>query len=663
MFDEFSKLLAANDYIAHDCCVNWPPSMLWAFVINDAVIFLSYFSMPVALVYFARRSRNPNAPYPWLPWLLAAFIMVYGISYLAGTSTASWGPLYRLIALLKVITVPLSLAITVTIWPSLLQIIKKSIPDQSDSGLREAGLDTQRVNRLYAALAQCNQAIVRGSSEEALFQLVCRAVVLAGGMKMAWVVITDPATLRLRRTASYGDDKDFLGNLNVSADSANLVERGLAGISIREDKPFWCQDVSGNPLVAPWHELLLRRKLTATAALPLHKNGIVIGALILFSDKPNVFDETTRNLLTEMTADISYALDTFDRNLQHKQAEDKLRAEVEQFRCLVEQSISGSYIIQDGKFTYVNPRFAKMCGYNSEHEVIGLDSIQLTAEKDRTNIAERNKRLLMGDSPSANFCFTALRQDGSSFDCGANSSIANYRGRPAIIGMMQDISEKKHAEIAIQHYISQLKNTLMGTVKVATTLSEMRDPYTAGHERQVGELAVAIGAELGLDTQRLEGLRVAGYLHDIGKINIPSEILSKPGKLSFIENQLIRGHAQAGYEVLKDVEFPWPVARVVQQHHERINGSGYPHRLKDKSILLESRIMAVADVVEAMSSHRPYRPGLGIDMALVEIERGRGTIYDSDVADACLRLFRDKGYAIHSKPIVDIDVLQQTLDF
>jgi HD-GYP domain-containing protein (c-di-GMP phosphodiesterase class II) len=174
----------------------------------------------------------------------------------------------------------------------------------------------------------------------------------------------------------------------------------------------------------------------------------------------------------------------------------------------------------------------------------------------------------------------------------------------------------------------------------------MRDPYTAGHERRVAEIAVAIGRDFGFDDRRLEGLRVAGYLHDVGKMTIPSEILSKPGKLSAIEFQLIQGHARASYDVLKDVEFPWPVAQVALQHHERIDGSGYPQGLKGEAIMLEARIMAVADVVEAMSSHRPYRPGLGIAKALAEIERGRGTAYDIQAADACLRLFREKGYTV-----------------
>ena len=206
---------------------------------------------------------------------------------------------------------------------------------------------------------------------------------------------------------------------------------------------------------------------------------------------------------------------------------------------------------------------------------------------------------------------------------------------------------KRAAELLIANQdIAELETAFMSTVRVINTLGEMRDPYTAGHERRVAELAAAIGAELGFSVRQQEGLRVAGYLHDIGKITIPSEILAKPGKLSWVEHRLIQEHAQSGYGVLKDVKFPWQIAEVVLQHHERMDGSGYPRGLKGEAILLKARILAVADVVEAMSSHRPYRPALGIEAALAEIERGRGTLFDTNVVDACLRLFREKGYVI-----------------
>ena len=228
--------------------------------------------------------------------------------------------------------------------------------------------------------------------------------------------------------------------------------------------------------------------------------------------------------------------------------------------------------------------------------------------------------------------------------------------RNLLIEMVTDISfaldnfaretARERAEKQAQSYLTQLESAFVSTVEVATTLSGLRDPYTAGHERRVGKIAAAIGAELGLDAHQQEGLRVAGYLHDIGKIGIPAEILSKPGKLSRLEFQLIQAHAQSSYEVLKDVKFPWPVAQVALQHHERMDGSGYPLGLQGESILLEARILAVADVVEAMSSYRPYRPGLGIETALTEIERGSGSHYDPLVSEACLRLFREKGYTL-----------------
>jgi PAS domain S-box-containing protein/putative nucleotidyltransferase with HDIG domain len=242
------------------------------------------------------------------------------------------------------------------------------------------------------------------------------------------------------------------------------------------------------------------------------------------------------------------------------------------------------------------------------------------------------------------------RPDGTERVVHAGGEIdRDANGKPVrFFGTIQDVTEKKRTEEQIQHYLQQLETAFISTVEVATNLSEMRDPYTAGHARRVGAIAVAIGAELGFDARRQEGLRVAGYLHDIGKISIPTEILCKPGRIDPMEFDLIKEHAQGGYDILKDVEFPWPVAEVAHQHHERIDGSGYPNGLKGESILLEARILAVADVVEAMSSHRPYRPGLGIDKALAEIERGSGIVYDATVADACLKLFREKGYTIPS---------------
>ncbi|MBI1173965.1 MAG: GAF domain-containing protein [Sideroxydans sp.] len=205
-------------------------------------------------------------------------------------------------------------------------------------------------------------------------------------------------------------------------------------------------------------------------------------------------------------------------------------------------------------------------------------------------------------------------------------------------------NERDHAIQERQQHAEQLRASLEDTLQAIAATMETRDPYTAGHQHRVAHLALAIAHELGLPEEQIHGIQLAAIVHDIGKIRIPAEILSKPGKLTNIEYRLIRVHPQAGYDILKGIKFPWPIAQAVLQHHERMDGSGYPQGLKGEKILFEARILAVADVIESMSSHRPYRPGLGIEAALEEIEHHRGIRYDPQVVDSCLTLFRERGY-------------------
>jgi putative two-component system response regulator len=204
--------------------------------------------------------------------------------------------------------------------------------------------------------------------------------------------------------------------------------------------------------------------------------------------------------------------------------------------------------------------------------------------------------------------------------------------------------QRKQAEKKLQDTLEILRKTLGATVHAMSVAVETRDPYTAGHQRRVADLARAIATEMGLESHQIDGLRMAGVIHDIGKLSIPAEILSKPTRLSEIEFQLIKTHPQSGYNILKDIEFPWPIARIVLEHHERMNGSGYPHGLTGDKLLLESRILAVADVMEAIASHRPYRVGMGVDAALDEIMKNRTILYDAAAVDVCLWLFKEKEY-------------------
>ena len=520
-----------------------------------------------------------------------------------------------------------------------IRVIQCNIRDISDRKIAEINLARQ--SKLYAALSRCNKAIVHSTSEEELFPQICRAAVQCGGMRLAWIGMIDRETNMVRPAASFGDDAGSIRDITISISADSPFGLGPTGTAIRDNQAFWCQDFQNDPLTAAWRDFGGSIGLAALASLPLIRNGQVVGAFIVHSEVANCFDEPTRDLLVEMAADIGFALDNFTGEAQRRQAEYDLRAAEEKFHGLVEQAIAGIFIIHDGRLIYVNPRGAEIFGQGSADELIGAEPFCWVVEADRPKVVAQMQRLLEGQALSVAFDFCSPRQDGITVLIGANAARATHLGGLAIIGMVQDISEKKRAEDEIGRYVAQLRTALKSTVEVATIISEMRDPYTAGHERRVAEIAVAIGAELGFDAVRQEGLQVAGHLHDVGKIIIPSEILSKPGKLSSIEFMLIQGHAQASCDVLKGVEFPWPVAQVAMQHHERMDGSGYPQGLKGEEILLEARIMAVADVVEAMSSHRPYRPALGIEKALAEIERGGGTAYDADVVNACLHLFRD----------------------
>lgn len=214
------------------------------------------------------------------------------------------------------------------------------------------------------------------------------------------------------------------------------------------------------------------------------------------------------------------------------------------------------------------------------------------------------------------------------------------------LAFQNEEKEKRAAELTIAN--KELQDSLEDTVRAIATIVEMRDPYTSGHQVRVADVAAAIAGQMGLSDEQVHAIHLAGLVHDLGKIQIPAEILSKPGKLTELEYMLIQVHPQAGYDILKGIDFPWPIAQMVLQHHERLDGSGYPQGLKGEAILLEARILSVADVVEAMSSHRPYRPGLGIEVALAEITRQRGIHFDPAVVDACLAAFNEQHYAFKS---------------
>lgn len=233
------------------------------------------------------------------------------------------------------------------------------------------------------------------------------------------------------------------------------------------------------------------------------------------------------------------------------------------------------------------------------------------------------------------------------------TSAAVRDGRGTLVGAvetMTDVSALKRTEEELQLTVERLRKATAGIIRAIDRIVETRDPYTAGHQHQVARLASALAQEMALPADTIEAIYVAASIHDLGKITVPAEILSKPGHISDIERGIIRTHPQVGYDILKSIDFPWPIAEIVLQHHERLDGSGYPRGLRDGDIRIEARILGLSDVVESMGSHRPYRPTLGMERALAEIRKNRGTLYDPEVVDACLRLFEEGRFAFEEPP-------------
>lgn len=326
------------------------------------------------------------------------------------------------------------------------------------------------------------------------------------------------------------------------------------------------------------------------------------------------------------------------RNItERKETEKELRGQ-----ALIFENIHDGIIMTDLKGNIIrwNPAAERMFGYY-QNEVF------------KKKLGILSTRFIKGKLRDGRWAgeMNFTRKDGAEGIC--ETTIIPLRDKQdnitAVFGVSHDVTHRKQAEQELQRSYDKLRETLITTINTLASTVEVRDPYTAGHQRRVTILSCAIAEEMGLTEEQFDGLRLAGLVHDIGKFTVPVEILNKPGRISETEFNIIKNHSQAGYNILKEIEFPWPVAQIVLQHHERLDGSGYPQGLKNGGIMLEAKILAVADVVEAMASHRPYRPALGIEVALEEITKNRNILYDPDVTDVCTKLFADKRFTLEQE--------------
>ena len=337
---------------------------------------------------------------------------------------------------------------------------------------------------------------------------------------------------------------------------------------------------------------------------------------------------------------------------ERKNVEDALRESEERFRKVVETMKVGlAACDENGILTYVNEFSSSMIGYSVD-EMIGHDPTDFYYDEEERKAQKEifeNRRKGMRDAPTHEVAWRT--KDGHKvYSILSPTPMFDEEGRyKGSFAIHTDITERKQAEEDLQHSYQQIQDLLITMVNALASTVEMKDQYTAGHQSRVAQLACAIAEEMGLPAEQIDGIRVASLIHDIGKIMVPAEILNKPGPLTEIQYEMIKMHPEAGYDILKDIKFPWPVAQIILQHHERMNGSGYPQGLSGEAILLEARILAVANIIEAMVSHRPYRAALTIKEALAEISKNKGTLYDPAVVTACKKLFSKKRFAFDER--------------
>jgi PAS domain S-box-containing protein/putative nucleotidyltransferase with HDIG domain len=352
-------------------------------------------------------------------------------------------------------------------------------------------------------------------------------------------------------------------------------------------------------------------------------------------------------ILKDENGNITGALSSGEDITKRKLAEEAMEESEKRYRTLqtnIPIGIFRSTADPGGKLLTANPALAKMLGYEKPEDIAEKRVADFYA-----NPEERKKFIETVSSTGAinDFEVELERADGTLF-WGSLSALAIERPEGGIAyldGVLEDITERKEAEKALRESFGKLQKTVYGTVYAMSKLVEKRDPYTSGHQTRVAKLARAIAERMGLSEEQTELVYLAAIVHDVGKISVPSEVLSKPGQLTELEFDIIKTHPNVGCEILGNIDFPWPVTDVVLQHHERLDGSGYPQGLSGDDIMLEARILGLADVVEAMGSHRPYRPALGIDSALKEISDYKNILYDEAVVNTCLKLFKKDGFS------------------
>jgi len=426
------------------------------------------------------------------------------------------------------------------------------------------------------------------------------------------IMLANRERTHLVYTTGYGynpEERDYLKNIEFHLD--NPDSRGAFVVSFRKQTPLLINDVSeiAKNLSPRSIEFTKRMGTRSFICVPITYEGRSEGVLAvdnLRSDR--TLNETDISLLMGIASQIGISIN-------NARIYEKLQEREKRFRILTESAPDIIFTLDtEGIFTYVNPVWEKILGHKQE-EVVGKYFTEFVQEHDSHSVVEILRNLREHKETQMDILLTLMSRSGVernfSFNCAPN--IAENGHVDSLVGIFTDVTDLRRSEVELKKSYEKLEMALSGTISVISLIVESRDPYTAGHQWRVADLASAIAREMGLHEDRVKMIHMAGLIHDIGKINVPAEILSRPGALNAIEFSLIKTHPETGYGILNKVDFPAPIAQIVYQHHEKMDGSGYPLMISGDQIILEARIITVADVVEAMASHRPYRPALGIE--------------------------------------------------
>ncbi len=458
------------------------------------------------------------------------------------------------------------------------------------------------------------------------------------------IMLANREKTHLLYTIGYGynpEQRDILENVEFHLD--NPHSRGAFVVCFRKRIPFVINDINEiTQEISPKSVEFAKRMGTHSfICVPIVFKGESLGILVVDNIRSKRFlGQSDMSLLMGIAPQIAISI-------HNAMSYRKITESEERFRSLSECAPDIIYTIDSfGMFTYVNPAWQRIMGHGNE-EVIGKDFVNFVREEQNSIYDGLFKKIRCEGETVQDVIGTFVHKDGSDrfFSISGAPNVDSEGRMIGVVGTLKDVTDIMLSEARLKQSFDKLQTALDSTIQAISKIVESRDPYTSGHQERVARLATAIASEMGLSPNLIASIRMAATLHDVGKINVPAEILSRPRRLNEIEMGMIRMHPEVGYNILVSIEFPYPVAQIVLQHHEKMDGSGYPSGLSGEGILIEARILAVADVVEAMASHRPYRPSLGIEKTLEEISLHRGTLYDETVVSTCLKLFDDKLFA------------------